>query len=167
MVGKQMSKNYVRAYPNYKQQALDRIANVLMGILRETDFFRRFPQTFGYLDKFFLSYDKLYFEEEFQLANGGIVEGFQVLFWGRRCFTIKGKEIIYNNLLSYQRRQLTEEEYNTIYKNLEVLHKFAGSSYETIQMKIGPIQRYSIDYNIMKFEGNWGSTYEEKRSLAR
>ena len=65
-----MAKNYVRAYPNYKQQALDRITNVLMGILRETDFFRRFPQTFGYLDKFFLSYDKLYFEEEFQLANG-------------------------------------------------------------------------------------------------
>ena len=68
---------------------------------------------------------------------------------------------------SFQRKQLTEEEYNTVYRNLEILHKFAGSSYKTIQMKIGPIQRYSIDYNIMKFEGKWGSTYEEKRSLAR
>ena len=72
MVGKQMSKNYIRAYPNYKQQALNQITNVLMGILRETDFFRRFSQTFGYLYKFFLSYDKLYFEEEFRLANGGM-----------------------------------------------------------------------------------------------
>lgn len=162
-----MAKNYVRAYPNYKQQALDRITNVLMGILRETDFFRRFPQTFGYLNKFFLSYDKLYFEKEFQLANGGMVEGFKVLFWGRRCFCLRGKEIIYSTSLSYQRRQLTEEEYKTIYKNLEILHKFSGSSYDTIQMKIGPIQRYSIDYNMMKFEGMWGSTYEEKRSLAR
>ena len=70
MVGKQMSKNYIRAYPNYKQQALNQITNVLMDILRETDFFRRFPQTFGYLDKFFLSYDKLYFEEEFNLLMG-------------------------------------------------------------------------------------------------
>lgn len=162
-----MSKNYIRAYPNYKQQALNRITNVLMGILRETDFFRRFPQTFGYLDKFFLSYDKLYFEEEFQLANGGMVEGFQVLFWGRRCFQLRGKDIIYNTSLSYQRRQLTGEEYNIIYHNLEILHKFAGSSYETIQMKIGPIQRYSIDYSMMRFKGKWGSTYEEKRSLAR
>jgi hypothetical protein len=162
-----MTKNYVRAYPNYKQQALNRITNVLMGILRETDFFRRFPRTFGYLDKFFLSYDKLYFEEEFQLANGGMVEGFQVLFWGRRCFRLRGKEIIYSTSLSYQRRKLTEEEYNIIYHNLGILHKFAGSSYSTIQMKIGPIQRYAIDYNMMKFEGKWGNTYEEKRSLAR
>lgn len=157
----------MRAYPNYKQQALNQITSVLMGILRETDFFRRFPQTFGYLDKFFLSYDKLYFEEEFQLANGGMVEGFQVLFCGRRCFTIRGKDIIYVNSLSYQRRKLTEEEYNIIYHNLEILHKFAGSSYDTIQMKIGPIERYSIDYNMMKFEGRWGNTYEEKRRLAR
>lgn len=162
-----MANNYVKAYPKYKQQALNQITNVLMGILRETDFFRRFPQTFGYLDKFFLSYDKLYFEKEFQLANGGMVEGFKVLFWGRRCFTIKGKEIIYNTLLSYQRKQLTEEEYNSIYHNPEILHKFVGSSHSTIQMKIGPIQRYSIDYNMMKFEGKWGNTYEEKRSLAR
>ena len=88
-------------------------------------------------------------------------------FWGSRCFQLRGKDIIYSTSLSYQRRQLTEEEYSTIYKNLEILHKFAGSSYGTLQMKIGPIQRYSIDYNIMKFEGNWGSTYEEKRSLAR
>lgn len=65
-----MSKNYIRAYPNYKQQALNQITNAPMGILRETDFFRRFPQTFGYLDKFFLSYDKLYFEEEFNLPTG-------------------------------------------------------------------------------------------------
>lgn len=138
-----------------------------MGILRETDFFRRFPQTFGYLYKFFLSYDKLYFEEEFRLANGGMVEGFQVLFWGSRCFQLRGKDIIYSTSLSYQRRQLTEEDYNTIYKNPEILHKFIGSSYDTIQMKIGPIQRYSIDYNMMEFEGMWGSTYEEKRSLAQ
>ena len=96
-----------------------------------------------------------------------MVEGFQVLFWGRHCFCIRGKEIIYSTSLSYQRRQLTEEDYNTIYKNLEILHKFIGSSYDTIQMKIGPIQRYSIDYNMMEFEGMWGSTYEEKRSLAR
>lgn len=162
-----MTKNYVRAYPNYKQQALNRITNVLMGILRETDFFRRFPRTFGYLDKFFLSYDKLYFEKEFHLANGGMVEGFIVLFGGKRCFSLRGKDIIYDTSLSYQRKQLTEEEYNIIYKNLEILHKFAGSSYSTIQMKIGPIQRYAIDYNMMKFEGKWGNTYEEKRSLAR
>lgn len=138
-----------------------------MGILRETNFFRKYPQTYGYIDKFFLHYDKMYFEKEFYLANGGMVEGFQVLFWGRRCFRIKGKEIIYSTSLSYQRMQLTEEEYNIIYHNPEILHKFAGSSYETIQMKIGPIQRYSIDYNIMKFEAKWGNTYEEKRSLAR
>ena len=138
-----------------------------MGILRETDFFRRFSQTFGYLDKFFLSYDKFYFEKEFQLANGGMVEGFQVLFCGRRCFSIRGKEITYDTSLSYRRVQLTKEEYDIVFKNLKIIHKFAGSSYDTIQMKIGPIQRYSIDYNIMKFEGKWGNTYEEKRSLAR
>ena len=95
-----------------------------------------------------------------------MVEGFQVLFWGRHCFCIRGIEIIYSTSLSDQRRQLTEEEYNIIYKNLEILHKFIGSSYDTIQMKIEPIQRYSIDYNMMKFEGKWGNTYEEKRSLA-
>lgn len=98
---------------------------------------------------------------------GGMVEGFIVLFGGKRCFSLRGKDIIYDTSLSYQRKQLTEEEYNIIYKNLEILHKFAGSSYSTIQMKIGPIQRYSIDYNMMKFEGRWGNTYEEKRSLAR
>lgn len=72
--------------------------NVLRGILRETDFFRRFPQTFGYLDKFFLSYDKFYFEKEFQLANGGMVEGFGVLFWGRRCFSLNGVKTLYTTL---------------------------------------------------------------------
>ena len=121
----------------------------------------------GYADKFFIHYDKSYFEEEFRLANGGMVEGFKVLFCGRSCFRIKCKEIIYSTSLSYQRRQLTEEEYNIIYQNLEILHKFAGSSHSTIQMKIRPIQRYSIDYNMMKFEDRWGNTYEEKRRLAR
>lgn len=96
-----------------------------------------------------------------------MVEGFKVLFCGRRCFTIRGKDIIHVNSLSYQRRQLTEEEYNIIYHNLEILHKFAGSSHSTIQMKIRTIQRYSIDYSMMKFEGRWGNTYEEKRRLAR
>ena len=48
-----MSKNYIRAYPNYKQQALNKITNVLMNILRETNFFRKYPQTHGYIDKFF------------------------------------------------------------------------------------------------------------------
>ena len=162
-----MSQNYVKAYPKYKQQAFNNITNVLIGILRETDFFKRYPQTVGYADKFFIHYDKCYFEEEFQLANRGIVEGFQVLFWGKRCFTIRGKDIIYVNSLSYQRRKLTKEEYNIIYKNLEILHKFAGSSYDTIQIKIGSIERYSIDYNMMKFEGRWGNTYEEKRGLSR
>jgi len=162
-----MPKNYIRAYPNYKQQALNQITNVLMDILGETNFFRKYPQVVGYIDKFFIHYDKMYFEKEFHLANGGMVEGFGVLFWGRRCFYLSGKDIIYDTSLSYQRRQLTEEEYNIVYKNLEILHKFAGSSYETIQMKIGPIKRYSIDYNMMKFEGKWGNTYEEKRSLAR
>lgn len=162
-----MSQNYVKAYPKYKQQAFNNITNVLIGILRETDFFRRYPQTVGYADKFFIHYDKSYFEEEFRLANGGMVKGFKVLFCGRRCFTIRGKDIIYVNSLSYQRRQLTEEEYNIIYQNLEILHKFAGSSHSTIQMKIRTVQRYSIDYNMMKFEGRWGNTYEEKRRLAR
>lgn len=162
-----MTKDYVKAYPKYKQQAFNNITNVLMGILKETDFFRRYPQTVGYADKFFIHYDKSYFEEEFRHAIGGMVEGFQVLFCGRRCFSLKGKDIIYDTLLSYRRRQLTKEEYNIIYKNLEILHKFAGSSYDTIQMKIGPIERYSIDYNMMKFEGRWGNTYEEKRRLAR
>lgn len=77
-----MTKNYVRAYPNYKQQDFNRITNVLMGILRETDFFGRFPRTFGYLDKFFLSYDKLYFEEESHLANGGYGRGFHSFYLG-------------------------------------------------------------------------------------
>lgn len=162
-----MSQNYVKAYPKYKQQAFNNITNVLTGILRETDFFRRYPQTVGYADKFFIHYDKSYFEEEFRHAIGGMVEGFQVLFEGKRCFTIRGKDIIYVNSLSYQRRQLTEEEYNIIYHNLEILHKFAGSRHSTIQMKIGPIQQYSIDYNMTRFEGIWGSTYEEKRRLAR
>lgn len=40
-----MAKNYVRAYPNYKQQALNKITNVLIDILRETNFFRKYPQT--------------------------------------------------------------------------------------------------------------------------
>ena len=162
-----MANNYVKAYPKYKQKALNNITNVLMGILRETDFFQKYPRVLSYAEGFFLHYDKMYFEEEFHLANGGMVEGFKVLFWGRRCFTIKGKEIVYNSLLSYRRVQLTEEEYNIIYHNLKILHKFAGSSYSTIKMKIGPIQRYSIDYNMMKYEGIWGSAYEEKRSLAR
>lgn len=162
-----MASNYVKAYPKYKQQALNNIANVLMNILRETDFFRKYTKVVGYIDKFFIHYDKFYFEEEYKLANGGMVEGFKVLFWGRRCFSLRGKDIIYDTSLSYQRRKLTEEEYNIIYHSLEIIHKFAGSSYSTIQMKIGPIQRYSIDYNMMKFEGMWGSTYEEKRSLAR
>ena len=45
MVGKQMSKNYVKVYQKYKQQAFNRISVVLMGILREIDFFKRYPQT--------------------------------------------------------------------------------------------------------------------------
>lgn len=162
-----MAKNYVKAYLKYKQQAFNNITNVLMGILRETDFFRRYPQTVGYVDKFFIHYDKCYFEEDFRHTNWSMVEGFQVLFCGRSCFSLKGKDIIYVNSLSYQRRKLTEEEYNIIYHNLEILHKFAGSSYDTIQIKIGSIERYSIDYNMMKFEGRWGNTYEEKRGLSR
>ena len=162
-----MKRNYVKAYPKYKQQALNQITNVLMGILREIDFFRKYPQVGWYVDKFLLHYDKFSFKEEYQLANGGMVEGFKVLFWGRNCFTIRGKDIIYTPSLSYKRNQLTEEEYNVLYQNLEILHRFAGSSYDTIQMKIGPIEYYSIDYNMMKFEGRRGNTYEEKRSLSR
>lgn len=36
-----MVQNYLKAYPKYKQQALHNIENVLMGILRETDFFQK------------------------------------------------------------------------------------------------------------------------------
>lgn len=121
----------------------------------------------GYVDKFLIHYDKFSFKEEYQLANGGMVRGFKVLFCGRRCFSIRGKDIIYTPSLSYKRNQLTEEEYNVLYQNLEILHRFAGSSYDTIQMKIGPIEYYSIDCNQMKFESRWGNIYEEKRSLTR
>lgn len=66
-----MTQNYLKAYPKYKQQALNRITSVLIDILKETDFFRSYPQTVGYADKFFIHYDKCYFEEDFRHAIGG------------------------------------------------------------------------------------------------
>ena len=160
-----MVNNYVKAYPKYKQQAFERIADVLIKLFKEVNFFEEFSREED-KGKFVLCFDKDSFPGEYKLANGGIVRSFNVLFEGRRCLTIRSRSVLYTSY-TYNWNKLTEKDYKTIYENLEILHRFAGSSDTTIQMKIGPIEYYAISYNVIRFDGKWGSVYKEKRSLAR
>ena len=38
-----MKNNYVKAYPKYKQEAFNKISNVILELLNEVDFFKVYP----------------------------------------------------------------------------------------------------------------------------
>ena len=160
-----MKREYIKAYPKYKQDAFLKIAHLVKGLLEGTDFFNAYIWLYGKPEELYLRYYRNDFSEELKSGNGNIVEGVSVWVGGYCAFTFMGSEI--HSLYYHAREDLTEKEYETLYKNLEVLHKFSGDRHATIPMKIGEIQQYTIGFNKLEFLGIWGDTYIEMTDLCK
>lgn len=156
-------KNYVKAYPKYKQEAFRKIEDVIVGLLKEANFFKVYP----FLEnepRVVLTYEEIDFKREVQEARGGMVKGFHIFVGGSYWFTLKDRDI---RSINIQRKELTDKEYDTIYKNLEILHHFSGEKGTMLESKIGRIVRYSISNHSNAFIGQFGNTYDESVRLAR
>lgn len=158
-----MVKNYRKAYPKYKQEAFNKISNVIVGLLKETDFFTIYPWL-KEEPRIVLSYEETGFKQLVGEARGGMVKGFHVFVGGSYLFTLKGKEV---QTVRNLRKQLTDEEYTTVYKNLEVLHQFPGEKGTMLESKIGRIVKYDIANHVTEFVGQFGDTHREEKRLAR
>ena len=158
-----MGNNYVKAYPKYRQEAFQKIEGVIVGLLKESNLFNVFP----FLKdnpRVVLTYDEVDFRKEKEEARGGMVKGFHIFVGGSYWCTLKGRNI---GSVSIQRKELTDKEYNTIYKNLEILHQFPGERGTMLESKIGRIVKYSISNHSNAFIGQFGNTYDESVRLAR
>lgn len=158
-----MAKNYVKAYPKYRQEAFRKIEGVIVGLLKESNLFNVFP----FLKdnpRVVLNYDEVDFRKEKEEARGGMVKGFHIFVGGSYWFTLKGRDI---RSINIRRKELTDKEYDTIYKNLEILHQFPGERGTMLESKIGRIVRYSISNHSNAFIGQFGDTYDESVRLAR
>ena len=91
-----MKRDYVKAYPKYKQEAFNKISEVILKLLNEVDFFK----TYYFLanePRIFLTYNEQDFKKEVEEARGGMVKGFHV-FVG--SMYLKQLVIFVNNLLT-------------------------------------------------------------------
>lgn len=158
-----MGNNYVKAYPKYRQEAFQKIEGVIVGLLKESNLFKVFP----FLEnnpRVVLTYEEIDFKREVQEARGGMVKGFHIFVGGSYWCTLKGRNI---GSVSIQRKELTDKEYNTIYKNLEILHQFPGERGTMLESKIGRIVKYSISNHSNAFIGQFGDTYDESVRFAK
>lgn len=158
-----MGNNYVKAYPKYRQEAFKKIEGVIVGLLKESNLFNVFP----FLKdnpRVVLTYDEVDFRKEKEEARGGMVKGFHIFVGGSYWCTLKGRNI---GSVSIRRKELTDKEYDTIYKNLEILHQFPGEKGTMLESKIGRIVKYSISNHSNAFIGQFGNTYDESVRLAR
>ena len=152
-----MGNNYVKAYPKYRQEAFKKIEGVIVGLLKESNLFNVFPFLKD-TPRVVLTYDEVDFGKEKEEARGGMVKGFHIFVGGSYWCTLKGRNI---GSVSIQRKELTDREYNTIYKNLEILHQFPGEKGTMLESKIGRIVKYSISNHSNAFIGQFGNTYDE------
>lgn len=158
-----MVNNYVKAYPKYKQEAFNKIEGVIVGLLKEANFFKVYP----FLEnepRVVLTYEEIDFKREVQEARGGMVKGFHIFVGGSYWFTLKGRDI---RSINIRRKELTDKEYDTIYKNLEILHQFPGERGTMLESKIGRIVKYSISNHSNAFIGQFRDTYDESVRLAQ
>lgn len=158
-----MVKNYVKAYPKYRQEAFHKIEGVIVGLLKEANFFKVYP----FLEnepRVVLTYEEIDFKREVQEARGGMVKGFRIFVGGSYWFTLKDRDI---RSINIRRKELTDKEYDTIYKNLEILHQFPGEKGTMLESKIGRIVKYSISNHSNAFIGQFGDTYDESVRFAR
>lgn len=158
-----MVNNYVKAYPKYKQEAFNKIEGVIVGLLKEANFFKVYP----FLEnepRVVLTYEEIDFKREVQEARGGMVKGFHIFVGGSYWFTLKGRDI---RSINIRRKELTDKEYDTIYKNLEILHQFPGERGIMLESKIGRIVKYSISNHSNAFIGQFRDTYDESVRLAQ
>ena len=158
-----MANNYVKAYPKYRQEAFHKIEGVIVGLLKESNLFNVFPFLKNN-PRVVLTYDEVDFRKEKEEARGGMVKGFHIFIGGSYWCTLKERNI---GSVSIQRKELTDKEYITIYKNLEILHQFPGERGTMLESKIGRIVKYSISNHSNAFIGQFGNTYDESVRLAR
>lgn len=86
-----MTNNYVKAYPKYRQEAFHKIEGVIVGLLKEANFFKVYP----FLEnepRVVLTYEEIDFKREVQEARGGMVKGFHIFVGGSYWFTLKGRD---------------------------------------------------------------------------
>lgn len=158
-----MARNYSKVYPKYKQEAFSKIEQVILGLLKETDFFTMYPWL-AKDPRVVLSYKEANFPKERENARGGMVEGFDVSVGEVSILCLRGKDVLsFKNF----RKELTEKEYTTVYNNLRVLHQFPGERGAMLESKIGRVVKYNIASHASEFIGQFGNTHREFTRLAR
>lgn len=158
-----MARHYSKAYPKYKQEAFNKIEKVILGLLKEADFFTMYPWL-AEDPRVVLSYKEENFPKERENARGGMVEGFDVSVGGVSILCLRGKDVLsFRNF----RKELTEKEYSTVYTNLKVLHQFPGERGTMIESKIGRVVQYDIANHASEFIGQFGGTLREFKRSAR
>lgn len=157
-----MARHYSKAYPKYKQEAFSKIEQVILGLLKETDFFTMYPRL-AEDPRVVLSYKEENFPKERENARGGVVNAFDVSVGGVSILCLRGKDVLsFRNF----RKELTEKEYSTVYTNLKVLHQSPGERGTMIESKIGRVVQYDIANYASEFIGQFGDTLREFKRLA-
>ena len=157
-----MARHYSKAYPKYKQEAFSKIEQVILGLLKETDFFTMYPRL-AEDPRVILSYKEENFPKECENARGGVVNAFDVSVGGVSILCLRGKDVLsFRNF----RKELTDKEYSTVYTNLRVLHQFPGERGTMLESKIGRVVNYNIASHASEFIGQFGNTHREFKRLA-
>lgn len=158
-----MARHYSKVYPKYKQEAFSKIEQVILGLLKETDFFTMYPRL-AEDPRVILSYKEENFPKECENARGGVVNAFDVSVGGVSILCLRGKDVLsFRNF----RKELTDKEYSTVYTNLGVLHQFPGERGTMLESKIGRVVKYDIANHASEFIGQFGNTHREFKRLAR
>lgn len=157
-----MARNYSKVYPKYKQEAFSKIEQVILGLLKETDFFTMYPRL-AEDPRVVLSYKEENFPKERENARGGVVNAFDVSVGGVSILCLRGKDVLsFRNF----RKELTDKEYSTVYTNLRVPHQFQGGRGTMLESKIGRVVKYDIANHASEFIGQFGNTHREFKRLA-
>lgn len=88
-----MTSNYSKAYPKYKQEAFSKIEQVILDLLKETDFFTMYPRL-AEDPRVVLSYKKENFPKERENARGGVVNAFDVSVGGVSILCLRGRNVL-------------------------------------------------------------------------
>lgn len=158
-----MARNYSKVYPKYKQEAFSKIEQVILGLLKETDFFTMYPRL-AEDPRVVLSYKEENFPKERENARGGVVNALDVSVGGMSILCLRGRSVLsFRNF----RKELTDKEYSTVYTTLRVLHQFPGERGTMLESKIGRVVQYDIANHASEFIGQFGNTHREFKRLAR
>ena len=154
--GTEFPNVYEKELPKYKKEAFEKIEKVVNGLIIKAGFTpSNNPYYMNGKFKTILRYT-----DSSNQNNSGSTRSFVVSLGVEQCLVVNGRSVYCVNGFKCD---LSEKEYRTIYKNIEILHRFAGEKGTTIESKTGKITSYYLSSDKTEFTGTFGHYSERGR----